>query len=135
MILGCPRPKLFFFGLPNLLPQKVRLPLISFFSGVNFGQITTTFTTIIQKGHSFVRSFVRSFIKDTHTHRLTELIYMICVHGFISFLIDLPFFSLCLCSSSFTFLFEHVVFFHVIGVLSIASLDAPPFQKNVKIVM
>jgi hypothetical protein len=36
MILGCPRPKLFFSGLPNLLPQKIRLPLISFFSGVNY---------------------------------------------------------------------------------------------------
>jgi hypothetical protein len=35
MILGCTRPKYFFSGLPNLLPQKIRLPLISFFSGVN----------------------------------------------------------------------------------------------------
>jgi hypothetical protein len=34
MILGCPRPKYFFSGLPNLLLQKIRLPLISFFSGV-----------------------------------------------------------------------------------------------------
>ncbi len=49
MILTCSRPKYFFSGLPNLLPQKIRLPLISFFSGVNFGRITTTFTTIIQK--------------------------------------------------------------------------------------
>jgi hypothetical protein len=36
MILGCPRPKYFFFGLPNLLPQKIRLPLIYFFSGVSY---------------------------------------------------------------------------------------------------
>jgi len=36
MILGYPRPKYFFFGLPNLLPQKIRLPLISFFSGVSY---------------------------------------------------------------------------------------------------
>jgi len=36
MILGCPRPKYFFSGLPNLLLQKIRLPLISFFSGVNY---------------------------------------------------------------------------------------------------
>jgi len=36
MILGCPRPKYFFSGLPNLLPQKIRLPLISFFSGVSY---------------------------------------------------------------------------------------------------
>jgi len=33
LILGCPRPKFFFSGLPNLLPQKIRLPLISFFFG------------------------------------------------------------------------------------------------------
>jgi hypothetical protein len=39
-----------------------------------FGRITTTFTTIIQKGHSFVRSFIK---EDTHTHTLTELIYRI----------------------------------------------------------
>jgi len=36
MILGCPRPKYFFSGLPNLLPQKIRLPLISFFFGVSY---------------------------------------------------------------------------------------------------
>jgi hypothetical protein len=35
-IMGCPRPKYFFSGLPNLLPQKIRLPLISFFSGVSY---------------------------------------------------------------------------------------------------
>jgi hypothetical protein len=35
-ILGCPRPKFFFSGLPNLLPQKIRLPLISFFSRVSY---------------------------------------------------------------------------------------------------
>jgi hypothetical protein len=35
-ILGYPRPKYFFSGLPNLLPQKIKLPLISFFSGVNY---------------------------------------------------------------------------------------------------
>jgi hypothetical protein len=35
-ILGCPRPKYFFSGLPNLLPQKIRLPLISFFFGVSY---------------------------------------------------------------------------------------------------
>jgi hypothetical protein len=29
-------PKYFFSGLPNLLSQKIRLPLISFFSGVNY---------------------------------------------------------------------------------------------------
>ncbi len=55
-----------------------------------------------------------------------------CVHGFISFLIDLPFFtfSLCLCSSSFTFLFEHfILFFQVTEVLSITALVTPPFQK------
>ncbi len=34
--MGCPRPKYFFSSLPNLLPQKIRLPLISFFSGVNY---------------------------------------------------------------------------------------------------
>jgi hypothetical protein len=33
-ILGCPRPKYLFSGLPNLLSKKIRLPLISFFSGV-----------------------------------------------------------------------------------------------------
>jgi hypothetical protein len=54
-----------------------------------------------------------------------------CVHGFISFFIDLPFFafSLCLCSFSFTFLFEHVFFFQVIEMLSIISLTTLPFQK------
>jgi hypothetical protein len=36
MILGCPRPKYFFSYLSNLLPQKIRLPLISFFSGVSY---------------------------------------------------------------------------------------------------
>jgi hypothetical protein len=56
MILGCLRPKLFFSGLPNLLPQKIRLPLISFFSGVSFGRITTTFTTIIQKAGSAIEN-------------------------------------------------------------------------------
>ncbi len=48
-----------------------------------------------------------------------------CVHGFLSFLIDLPFptFFLCLCSFSFTFLFEHIfIFFHVTWVLSIVKL-------------
>jgi hypothetical protein len=35
-ILGCPRPKYFVSSLPNLLPQKIRLPLISFFSGVSY---------------------------------------------------------------------------------------------------
>jgi len=34
--MGCPRPKYIFFGLPNLLPQKIRLPLISFFFGVSY---------------------------------------------------------------------------------------------------
>jgi len=34
--LGCPRPKYFFSGLPNLLLQKIRLPLISFFSRVSY---------------------------------------------------------------------------------------------------
>jgi hypothetical protein len=34
--MGCPRPKYFFSGLSNLLPQKIRLPLISFFSGVSY---------------------------------------------------------------------------------------------------
>jgi hypothetical protein len=34
--MGCPRPKYFFFSLPNLLPQKIRLPLISFFYGVSY---------------------------------------------------------------------------------------------------
>jgi hypothetical protein len=55
-----------------------------------------------------------------------------CVDGFIYFLIDLPFstFSLCLCSFSFTFLFEHIVFFfQVTRMLSIVSPYAPPFQK------
>jgi hypothetical protein len=36
MIVGCPRPKYFFSGLPNLLLQKIRLPLISFFFGVSY---------------------------------------------------------------------------------------------------
>jgi hypothetical protein len=48
-------------------------------TGLN--ELTTTFTTIIQKGHLVIRLFVRSFIKDrhthTHTHTLTELIYRI----------------------------------------------------------
>jgi hypothetical protein len=35
-ILGYPRPKYFFSSLPNLLPQKIKLPLISFFSGVSY---------------------------------------------------------------------------------------------------
>jgi hypothetical protein len=55
-----------------------------------------------------------------------------CVHGFVLFKIDLPFFhiSLCLCSFSFTFSFEHIVFFsQVIRMLSITSLVVPPFQK------
>jgi hypothetical protein len=44
---------------------------------------------------------------------------------------DLPFFhiSLCLYSSSFTFLFEHIVFSKVTRVLSITIPIAPPFQK------
>jgi hypothetical protein len=33
-----------------------------------FGGITTTVTTIIQKGHSFVRSFIHQ--RQTHTHLL-----------------------------------------------------------------
>jgi hypothetical protein len=36
MIMSYPRPKYFFSGLPNLLPQKIRLPLISFFSRVSY---------------------------------------------------------------------------------------------------
>jgi hypothetical protein len=36
MILSCPRPKYFFSGLPNLLPHKIRLPLISFFSRISY---------------------------------------------------------------------------------------------------
>jgi len=36
MTMGCPRAKYFFSGLPNLLPQKIRLPLISFFSGISY---------------------------------------------------------------------------------------------------
>jgi hypothetical protein len=36
MIMGYPRPKYFFSSLPNLLPQKIRLPLISFFSEVSY---------------------------------------------------------------------------------------------------
>jgi hypothetical protein len=36
MILSCPKPKYFFSGLPNLLPQKIILPLISFFSRVSY---------------------------------------------------------------------------------------------------
>ncbi len=28
--MGCPRPKYFFSGLTNLLPQKIRLPLFLF---------------------------------------------------------------------------------------------------------
>jgi hypothetical protein len=46
--------------------------------------------------------------------------------------IDLPFFhiSLCLCSSSLTFSFEHIVFFpQVTRVLSIVNLVMPPFPK------
>jgi hypothetical protein len=34
--MGCPRLKYFFSGLPNLLPQKIKLPLISFLSGVSY---------------------------------------------------------------------------------------------------
>ncbi len=47
-----------------------------------------------------------------------------CVH-------ILPFFhiSLCLCSSSFTFSFEHIVFTQMIEVLSITNLVVLPFQK------
>jgi hypothetical protein len=30
------KAKKFFSSLPNLLPQKIRLPLISFFSGVSY---------------------------------------------------------------------------------------------------
>jgi len=53
------------------------------------------------------------------------------VHGFVPFLIDLPFFhiSLCLCSSSFTFSFEHFIFSQITRVLSIVSPIVPPFQK------
>ncbi len=40
--MGCPRPKYFFSCLPNLLPQKIRLPLISFFSGVSYIQGITS---------------------------------------------------------------------------------------------
>ncbi len=41
MILGCPRPKFFFSGLPNLLPQKIRLPLIIFLlESVTCGEVT-----------------------------------------------------------------------------------------------
>jgi hypothetical protein len=36
LIMGCPRPKYFFSGLPNLLPQKIRLPLISFLTAPDF---------------------------------------------------------------------------------------------------
>jgi hypothetical protein len=54
-----------------------------------------------------------------------------CVHGFICFLIDLPFFhiSLCLCSSSFTFSFQHFFPPQVTKVLSIVSPATLPFQK------
>jgi hypothetical protein len=55
-----------------------------------------------------------------------------CVHGFVLFLIDLLFYhiSLCLCSSSFTFSFEHIVLFsQVTRMLPIASLIVPTFQK------
>ncbi len=31
MILGCPRPKYFFSGLPNLLPQKINQTVPDFF--------------------------------------------------------------------------------------------------------
>jgi len=42
MILGYPRPKFFFSGLPNLLPQKIRLPLISFsLESVTCGEVTS----------------------------------------------------------------------------------------------
>jgi hypothetical protein len=34
--MGCPRSKFFFSDLPNLLLQKIRLPLISFFSRVSY---------------------------------------------------------------------------------------------------
>ncbi len=34
--MGYLRLKFFFSGLPNLLPQKIRLPLISFFSRVSY---------------------------------------------------------------------------------------------------
>jgi hypothetical protein len=33
--MGCLRPKYFFFGPLNLLLQKIKLTLISFFSGVS----------------------------------------------------------------------------------------------------
>jgi len=49
MILGCPRPKYFFSGLPNLLPQKIRLPLIFFFSGVSYIRQTDTMFALIYK--------------------------------------------------------------------------------------
>ncbi len=40
--MGCPRPKYIFSDLPNLLPQKIRLPLISFFSGVSYMESVTS---------------------------------------------------------------------------------------------
>jgi hypothetical protein len=53
-----------------------------------------------------------------------------CVHGFLKKIIYLFFtFLLCLCSSSFTFSFEHIFFSQVTKVLSIASHVVPPFQK------
>jgi hypothetical protein len=54
-----------------------------------------------------------------------------CVHGFILKKIDLPFFHIFLCSFSFIFSFEHIVFFsQVTRVLSIVSPVAPPFLKK-----
>jgi hypothetical protein len=34
--MGCPKPKYFFSSLPNLLPQKIKLPLISFFFEIRY---------------------------------------------------------------------------------------------------
>ncbi len=55
-----------------------------------------------------------------------------CVHGLILKKIALPFFhiSLCLCSFSFTFLFEHIVFSsQVMRILSIINIVICPFPK------
>jgi len=61
----------------------------------------------------------------------------LCMVLFLPWLIYLfSTFALCLCSSSFTFLFEHIVFFfQMTKMLSIASPNVPPFFKNVKIIM
>ncbi len=57
-------------------------------------------------------------------HSFCLHIICMCVHV-------LPFFhiSLCLCSSSFTFSFEHIVISQVTKVLSRVSPVVPPFQK------